>query len=231
MARLARIVIPGVPHHVTQRGNRRMVVFDDDFDRQLYLSLFQRYRQVHGLDVWAYCLMSNHVHWIVVPRHENSLACCFRDTHTAYAAAVNKRRSENGHLWQGRFFSCPLDESHVWSAVRYVERNPVRARMISRAEDHRWSSAPAHCGLCKDDLLSSEFPPPGVLNDWSSWLKAEDDLQVAAIRRNTHTGRPCGGQVFVERLQSMLNRLLAPQRPGRKKKQTHNSDAHVLFNK
>ncbi|HLX60526.1 MAG TPA: transposase [Planctomycetota bacterium] len=230
MARLARIVIPGVPHHVTQRGNRRMNVFDDDSSRLLYLSFFDRYRKAHGVDVWAYCLMSNHVHWIVVPRHEHSLARCFRDTHTAYAAAVNKRRAESGHLWQGRFFSCPLDEPHVWAAVRYVERNPVRARIVRQAENYAWSSAAAHCGQCEDPMLSAEFPPRGVLKDWSEFLKSEDDAQTDEIRRNTHTGRPCGGTEFAERLEKMLGRVLQPQRAGRKKKTVQQDESEGLFN-
>ena len=218
MARLPRVVIPGVPHHVTQRGNRRLCVFDDDDSRRLYLAFFERYRKKHGIDVWAYCLMPNHVHWIVVPRHAESLGRCFRDTHTAFAAAVNKRRAESGHLWQGRFFSCPLDEPHLWAAVRYVERNPVRAKIVGRAEEFPWSSAKAHCGLSHDSLLSNEFPPPGLLKDWSAFLKTEDEAQTEAIRRNTHTGRPCGAREFAERLEQMLTRVLRPMRRGRKKK-------------
>ena len=228
MSRLARIVIPGFPHHVTQRGNRRADVFHDDADRFKYLSLFDQYRQAHGLDIWAYCLMSNHVHWIVVPENETSLAKTFRDAHTAFALAMNRKRGESGHLWQGRFFSCPLDVTHAWAAVRYVERNPVRARMVERAEAYRWSSAAAHCGLRGDRFLSGQFPPPGVVPDWSAWLLNEDQHQTEAIRSKTHTGRPCGAREFVDQLESLLSRMLHPQKRGPKKKQSLDDSGSLL---
>ena len=229
MSRLARIVVPGFPHHVTQRGNRRVDIFHADADRFKYLSLFDQYRQEYGLEVWAYCLMSNHVHWIVVPRDEADLAKTFRDTHTAFALSSNRRRGESGHLWQGRFFSCPLDGSHAWAAVRYVERNPVRARMVERAEEYRWSSAAAHCGLRSDWLLSKQFPPAGVVPDWSAWLLDEEAHQTEAIRRKTHTGRPCGARVFVDQLETLLKRALHLEKPGPKKKAVEEQTAG-LFN-
>ena len=228
MSRLPRIVVPGLAHHVTQRGNRRAVVFDDDFSRRSYLALFDDYRKKYGLEVWAYCLMSNHVHWVVVPRDEGALGRCFRDTHTAFAALVNQRRRESGHLWQGRFFSCPLDEAHIWAAVRYVERNPVRAKMVARAEDYPWSSAAGHCGR-SDDLLSPDFPPRGVIQSWSEWLGGEEATQSETIRRRTRTGRPCGTPAFTAQLENLLNRVLGPQKAGRKKRANPKNEGR-LFN-
>jgi putative transposase len=218
MARLSRVVVPGFPHHVTQRGNRRAIVFDNDEHRHLYLELFDRYRRKHGLEVWAYCLMPNHVHWVVVPKTDVSLARTFRDTHTVYAAQVNHARGENGHLWQGRFFSCPLDETHLWAAVRYVEQNAVRAKLVGTAEEYPWSSAPAHCGKCRNELLAADFPPVGVVGDWCQWLKTEDAAQLDALRRQTHVGRPCGSESFMGRVEALLGRILTPQKAGRKKK-------------
>ena len=218
MSRIARIVVPGFPHHVTQRGNRRARVFDDDDDRRRYLALLDLYRQRHGLDIWAYCLMSNHVHWIVVPRDEHALARTFRGAHTAFSLSMNRKRRETGHLWQNRFFSCPLDGAHAWAAVRYVERNPVRARLSGRAENYAWSSAAAHCGLRADALLSADFPPAGVVPDWSEWLHAEDAAQTDFIRKQTHTGRPCGAAAFVSQLEALLKRPLQLLKRGRKKK-------------
>lgn len=188
MSRVARIVVPGFAHHVTQRGNRRADVFETDEDRHAYLRFLTQYADKHGLSVWAYCLMTNHVHLVVVPEREDSLAKALRDAHTVYAMRFNTRTRLSGHVWQGRFYSCPMDETHLWTAVRYVERNPVRAGLVSRAEDYPWSSAPAHCGDCPppcdegaspglsqpascrsggDPLLSKEFPPPGVVPDWA----------------------------------------------------------------
>jgi putative transposase len=219
MARLARIVVPGFPHHVTQRGNRRATVFHNDDARREYLALFQHYARKHGVAVWAYCLMPNHVHFVVVPRTEQSLARAFQGAHTAFAQRVNKRRGESGHLWQGRFFSCPLDEAHTWAAVRYVERNPVRAKLARRAEDFAWSSAAAHCGRRADELLSPEFPPRGLIADWSAWLRApEEARQEESLRRQTHVGRPCGSPDFLARLEGLLERVLRPGKRGRKKK-------------
>jgi len=186
MPRLSGIVIPGLPHHhLTQRGNRRMDVFSEDEDRQRYCDLLHQYAERHGVDIWAYCLMANHVHFVAVPKADTSLARWLRDTHTAYARHVNRRQQESGHLWQGRFFSCVLDEAHLWAAVRYVERNPVKARMVRKAEAYDWSSAQAHCGMRSDPLLAPDFPPANVVADWVTFLRADDPELTAAIQRST----------------------------------------------
>lgn len=217
MSRIARVVVPGFPHHVTQRGNRRAAVFETDADRNAYLRFIERYADRHGLAVWAYCLMSNHVHLVVVPAREESLGLALRDAHTVYAMYFNTRMELTGHLWQGRFHSCAMDDSHLWAAVRYVERNPVRAGLVERAEAYPWSSAAAHCRLRRDPLLSDEFPPPGCVDDWREWLAGgEDEESSNRIRAYTRTGRPCGGQGFLEHLESLLERSLRPRRPGPK---------------
>ena len=159
MARIARVVVPGIPHHVTQRGNRRADVFFDDADRYAYLNNLRRFARLHEIEVWAYCLMTNHVHFVVVPAHEKALALTFHDAHTCFVGALNSRRKLSGHLWQGRFFSTPLDNAHLWASVRYVERNPVRAGMVSRAEDYKWSSAAAHAGNARMNCFPMRFRP------------------------------------------------------------------------
>lgn len=219
MSRVGRIVAPGVPHHVTQRGNRRADVFVDDSDRHAYLRLLATACQRHGVALWAYCLMTNHVHVIAVPATERSLSLAFRDAHTAYALRFNSRYRLSGHLWQGRFKSCPLDEDHLWAAVRYVERNPVRAAMVPCASDHPWSSAAPHCGLGHDPLLDDRFPPPGVIDDWAAWLSdANDEVTDERLRTHTRVGRPCGAPPFIERLERQLGRRLRPKPAGRKPK-------------
>ena len=221
MPRIARVVVPGLPHHITQRGNRRADVFFDDDDRRRYLFLLGRYAERHGLAIWAYCLMTNHVHFVAVPSDEASLGCAFRDTHQAYAAWLNRKMGESGHLWQGRYYSCVLDDPHMWACVRYVERNPVRAGVVERAEDWPWSSAAAHCGWRADPLLSP-VRMPWPVPDWPAYLAEEEDADVATIRRQTTTGRPCGSRPFIERLESALSRCLTPKKPGRKpKKRNH----------
>lgn len=229
MARLPRVVVPGFPHHITQRGNRRARVFDHDEARQVYLRLVAQYARRCGVEVWAYCLMDNHVHWVVVPKTATALAQCFRSAHTRFSLAVNRARGETGHLWQNRFFSCPLDEAHLWAAVRYVERNPVRAGLVKRAEQYAWSSARAHCGQHSDMVLAADFPPTGVVADWREWLREEDAVGSEAVRRNTYTGRPCGAVSFVERLEGVLKRTLQLQKVGRKRKRPPD-EGKGLFN-
>ena len=146
MLRVARIVVPGIPHHVTQRGNNRQEVFFVDDDRRFYLELLARQAQRFGLDVLGYCLMSNHIHLIAVPKREESLAKAIGRTHFLYTQYLHRLHGRSGHLWQNRFSSCALDEPHCWAALCYAERNPVRARMVRKAWRYRWSSAAAHCG-------------------------------------------------------------------------------------
>lgn len=221
MSRVARIVVPGFPHHVTQRGNRRADVFEVDADYEAYLRFLNEYADRRGLAVWAYCLMTNHVHLVVVPEREESLGQALRDAHTVYAMHFNGRTDLSGHVWQGRFFSSPLDETYLWAAVRYVERNPVRAGMVERAEAYRWSSARAHCGLCQDPVLSPEFPPPGVVTNWAEWLHEgiDEGETIEQMRQNTHTGRPSGSAAFLDRLEHLLKRTVRPSKGGRPRKE------------
>jgi putative transposase len=225
MGRVARAVVAGCPHHVTQRGNRRGDVFEVDEDREAYLTFLQQYMAKHGVSLWAYCLMTNHVHLIVVPEEEQSLSRALRDAHTVYAMRFNRRTKLSGHVWQGRFYSCPLDDAHLWAAVRYVERNPVRAGLVERAEEYQWSSAAAHCGLRHDGVLATAFPPEGAIENWRAWLREEEDEAVVeAIRRHTTTGRPCGSPGFVARVEALLGRRLRPQKRGRKRRRGASDD-------
>jgi len=221
MSRVARIVVPGFPHHVTQRGNRRADIFLTDGDRESYLSYLHTYATKRGLSVWAYCLMTNHVHLIVSPESEQSLSEALHDAHTAYAMHFNGRMKQSGHVWQGRFYACTLDETHLWEAVRYVECNPVRAGMVQRAEDFPWSSAPAHCGVrAPHPVLAKGFPPDDAIDDWAEWLHEDFwDMSVwEHIRRQTHTGHPCGSKEFLDQLEGSLGRSVRPNKGGRPRK-------------
>ena len=168
MARLARVIIPGVPHHVTQRGNRRQATFFGNADYAAYLDLLSQWCGLCGIDVLAYCLMPNHVHLVVVPQAADSLHRGLGETHRRYTRRVNFREGWRGHLWQGRFASFPLDEPHLWAAVRYVERNPLRAGLVTRVEDWPWSSARAWV-TGKDDPLRIDretFPILELARPW-----------------------------------------------------------------
>jgi putative transposase len=220
MPRIARVVIPGIPHHVTQRGNRREDIFREDGDHQQYLQLLLEYSVKHGLKTMAYCLMTNHVHLICIPERIDTLKSVFRPLDLRYTQHFNWTQHISGRLWQGRPYSCALDDEHLWAAIRYVERNPVRARMVRKAEHYAWSSAASHCGLRNDPLLSplpARFPV--ATKDWSAWLsEKEDERMLAMIRLRTRTGRPAGSKRFVAALETQLGRRLQPKSIGRPKK-------------
>ena len=229
---MARVVIPGCPHHVTQRGNRGEDVFFADADRRRYLQLLTDYAAKHALAVQAYCLMTNHVHLVAVPWDEVSLGAAMKPLHMRYTQHVNWTQHVSGRLWQGRFFSCPLDEQHLWAAVRYVERNPVRAGLVERAEDYPWSSAAAHCGLGGDAVVTDpcELASQMTPEQWRQWLRqpwAQDEEQmVRRVRQCTRTGRPAGGETFVDRLEALAGRILRPRKAGRPRKPA--TDQHNL---
>jgi putative transposase len=207
MPRRLRDFIPEHSYHLTQRGNRKSVVFIDDTDRIVYLKLLGENCTTEKVRIWSYSLMDNHVHHIVVPETEHGLSRAFQRIHGAFALYFNTRHVKTGHLWQGRFKACVLDESHLWNAVRYVERNPVRAGIVSKAEDYRWSSAAAHCGLRVDPLLSPDLPLIGSIPDWSVWLSVEQNPEeLKFIRERTRTGRPCSSDEFARELEKKLGR-------------------------
>jgi putative transposase len=232
MARFPRVVAVDVPHHVTQRGNARQVILSSDADRFTYLELLREYSQLYGLSLLGYCLMSNHVHLIGIPLDPGALSQSLKHAHGRYAAYWNARQSSSGHVWQGRFYSCPLDEPHLWTALRYVELNPVRAGMVATADRWRWSSAAAHCGVASPDpmLEMERWRRRWSATDWSQFLAdAQAVADVAALRHSTHTGRPLGAPEFVAALEEITSRPLAPRRGGRPKKSVAESSQTSLI--
>jgi putative transposase len=219
MARLARVVAAGLPHHVTQRGNRRQPVFFREDDYAAYLALLAEGCRDAGVAVWAYCLMPNHVHLILVPRDADGLRAALGETHRRYTRHVNAREGWRGYLWQGRFASFPMDERHLLACARYVELNPVRARLVRRARDWRWSSARAH-HAGTDDALASVRPLLDLVPDWAEFLRtAPEEGDYDAIRKAERTGRPLGAAAFTARLEKRLDRPLARRKPGPKPKE------------
>ena len=223
MPRLARTVCARVPYHITQRGNRREKVFFTDADRTAYLGWLREYAEKHEVDILAYCLMTNHIHLIAVPASEDGLEKVLKPLHMRYAQRVNRTRGWKGHVWQGRFFSSALDEEYLWAAVRYVERNPVRARMVRKAQNYRWSSASAHCGLKPDPVLTRRLSWQRQfesLGNWSAWLAEGDEPQrLELLRRNVEKGLPCGSEKFIEKLEKLTGRVLRYRPRGRPKKE------------
>ncbi len=221
MVRTSRIVIPDTPHHVTHRGNRREPVFFSQDDLELYLSLCLKYFCMHRLKISAYCLMKNHVHFIAVPQYEQSLSKAIGITQMRYSQLLNKKNGWTGHLWSNRFISTPLDWDHFRAAVRYSERNPVRARIVLRAEEYRWSSARSHVFGEKDPLLSREalFGLDEEVGDWSAWLNDDDDIEeIDRLRDSTKTGRPCGSASFLETVETRTGRNFTKKKRGPKRR-------------
>ena len=218
MARLARVVAAGVPHHVTQRGNRRQQVFFGDEDYALYRTLLAEGCRAAGVAVWGYCLMPDHVHLILAPKDADGLRAALGETHRRYTRHVNFRAGWRGYLWQGRFASFAMDEPHLLASARYVELNPVRAGLARRARDWPWSSARAHLAGRDDGLVAVE-PLLALAPDWAGLLRQGlGDAERDAIRAGERTGRPMGAPGFVKRLERRLGRTLARQKPGPKPK-------------
>lgn len=225
MARLARVVIPGIPYHVTQRGNRRQQTFFCEEDYALYRDLLADAARRAGTRVWAYCLMPNHVHLIVVPSHEDGLRMTFADAHRRYTGFVNARQRWTGHLWQGRYGAVAMDEAHLMAAARYVALNPVRARLAERAEDWRWSSARAHLAG-KDDRLVEVAPLLERYGDFAVFLGcAEDSRATQTLRMAETTGRPAGGSEWVAEIERRSGRVLAPRKRGPRPRQEDAGDS------
>ncbi len=218
MARIGRIVLPGIPHHITQRGVRSMDIFHCDSEREEYLGLLREQGQRFGLTFVAYCLMSNHVHLIVVPHEADSLARGIGEAHRLYTRAINFSQGVRGYLFQGRFYSCALDERHLVAAIRYVLRNPVRAGMVKQAREYRWSSAAFHMGLRETDLLVEKIDEFGLELEWAEMLRTDPE-EIPTLREKARTGRPCGDDEFVRRAEQITGRLLCPRPPGRPRKE------------
>ena len=217
MARLARVVIPGMPHHVTQRGNRRQTTFFCEEDYAAYVELMGQSCRELGVKIWAYCLMPNHVHLIAVPKTEDGLRRAIGESHRRYSRRVNFREDWRGHLWQGRFASFVMDEPYLLAAARYVELNPVRAGLVVAPSDYRWSSARAHLKR-KDDGLVKVSPLLKIAGNWRRLLaSASTEEELEMFRQHERTGRVLGDDDFQKRLEKTLGRVLRRQKPGSKR--------------
>lgn len=220
MARIARVVASGYPHHITQRGNRRQQTFFCDEDYETYLDLMSEWCKRCAVQIWAYCLMPNHVHLVAVPKTEDGLRRAIGEAHRRYTRHVNFREDWRGCLWQGRFASYVMDEAYCLAAVRYVECNPVRARLVRQAYRYAWSSAQAHLKGC-DDRLVRVGPLLELVDDWKAFLAGGVSAEeTKALQLHERTGRPLGPERFVKRIGRKLGRDLIPGKPGRPLRET-----------
>ena len=218
MPRFPRLVVPGLPHHVTQRGVRRQNTFFGDSDYRRYLDIAVELADDWAVEFWAYCLMPNHMHAIVVPGASDSLSKYFAILHRRYARRTNLHYEWTGHLWQKRFFSVVVDEPHCVAALRYVENNPVRAGLCTETLEWSWSSARANLGLATDPLID-RARTRGLIPDWSAFTAEEDDPPaIERIREWTGTGRPGGDERFLLLVEGRTGRRVRKKSPGRKGK-------------
>ncbi|OQB37457.1 MAG: hypothetical protein BWY09_01606 [Candidatus Hydrogenedentes bacterium ADurb.Bin179] len=218
MVRRARTIISGFVHHIAHYSmdGRDVLTNTDDF--KTYLDYLEKFSKKQGLSLWAYCLLPDHIRLVAVPRDAGTLAAAVRDTHAAYAGYANWRGLTSGRVWKNRFSSCVVDDMFVWSAVRLVESLPARLGLVKKAEKYPWSSAAPHCGLRQDPVLTTSFPPPGVIENWSAWLAGAESESALEKRLllNTRTGHPFGSMVFIEDLERQTGRILRPQKRGPK---------------
>lgn len=220
MPRQPRSAFAHIPHHITQRGNRRSDVFFCDKDKDYYLKLLQKYTLKHQVDILAYCLMTNHIHLILKPSTEDGLQKALKPVYMRYSQYINKQQNSSGILWQGRFFSSPLDEQYTYYAFAYVENNPVAAKMTEQAIDYQYSSARHHVGIVKDALITDY--DIGVKQDgYQAYLQSmakEKHAEIEILNRNTYKGLPCGNDDFIMNLSTKIGRDLSFKNVGRPKK-------------
>ena len=218
MPRIARVVVPGAPYHVTQRGNYKQNIFDGNEDKQVYMDFFKLYAKKYQVKLLAFCLMDNHVHFILEPQQSDSLAFLFKYTHMRYSMYYNKKNGTPGHLFQGRFFSCVLDSDHLYEAMRYVELNPLRAGVSSRPDAYKWSSARKHL-TGKGDIVLNDVSKHLEIDNWRAYLKEKMDEEIVKrIRANTKTGRPAGDDKFVKKIEKKTGMNFNFKKVGRPKK-------------
>jgi putative transposase len=216
MARISRVVASGYPHHVTQRGVRSIAIFQTDSDRRAYLDFMADELNRFGIEVLAWCLMTNHTHLIVVPNDATVLSRAVGEAHRRYTRMKNFSEGVSGYLFQGRFGSSVLDERHLLAAARYVELNPVSAGMVREAGDYPWSSASFHLGLNTRDALVRDKTLMGLIENWAEYLKGNDEPSIqTTLLRGIRTGRPVGSEQFIETIEQLTGRDLVMRRAGR----------------
>ena len=214
MARIRRIVIPSIPHHITQRGVRSMNIFFKHEDYQYYKELLYTQSKLHGLQIISYCLMTNHVHIIAIPKTKESLSKAIGETHRLYTRKINFEHKVKGHLFQERFYSTPLDDIHFLYAIRYVEQNPVKAYMVKYPWDYKYSSARYRMNKELEDKLLSNYEPIDKIVNYKEFL--QENTQTKLIQEKTKTGKPCGDTDFYDKIKLLTGIDYKNKKPGPK---------------
>jgi len=217
MARIRRIIIPNTPHHITQRGVRSMNIFFKDEDYQYYKELLYTQSKLHGLQIISYCLMTNHVHIIAISKNIESLSKAIGETHRLYTRKIDFEEKVKGHLFQERFYSTPLDETHFLYALRYVEQNPVKAYMVQYPWEYKYSSAKYRLNEIKEDKLLSNYESIDNITNYKEFL--EENTQTKLLKEKTRTGKPCGDDNFYDKIKIVTGIDYKNKKAGRPKKE------------
>ncbi|HPR65218.1 MAG TPA: transposase [Thermoanaerobaculia bacterium] len=218
MPRRPRIVIPDIPHHITQRGNNKQDIFFTEDDRQKYLCDLKIHSQEYGFTLLGYCLMTNHIHLIGIPSESDTLTKVFARVHLKYTQRINQLHNRSGHFWQNRFFSCALDEQHLFRAMAYIETNPIRAKLVPKAMDYPWSSARSHVeGNDRSGLIDTAYWLKIITPQaWKSILDSFEDTSIGnQLVLHDRNGRPLGSDSFVSKLETLIGKRLRPLAHGR----------------
>jgi putative transposase len=222
MPRPPRIIVPGIPHHITQRSNHQKSLFTSNNDHNLYLAILKKQCDRTGLSVLGYCLMPNHIHLIAIPPDANSIASAIGQAQRRFSMEMNRRKKLTGHIWERRYFSSPMDDAHLVRSLIYVDQNPVRAGLVSKSTDWPWSSAVAHTGRIDPGELvnQEEWRKWSKKMGWDDLVKQEQDVEeIGMIERHVQTGRPMGGEPFLQKIESKLGHGVRRNAgPGRPKK-------------
>ena len=208
MPRIARIIAPGLPHHVCQRGNNHQPTFQDNADRKKYLELLSHYLSKYHCGLMAYCLMDNHVHLLLNPPSKASMSKTMQCVSLCYTQYYNAKYGRSGRLWECRYHSCVVDTNrYLWNAGCYIEQNPVRAGIVKNAADYLYSSAAAHITGIKDPVINRVLFDKDDLKSYREMLgKPLTKEHYETIRRCTRLGKPAGESKFIEKIAALLGR-------------------------
>ena len=217
MPRIARIIGTEHPHHIVQRGNNRQAIFFDDPDRERYLSLLIKYAKECLCKISSYCLMENHTHLLLNPEKMESLAKMMQKLSLTFTQYINKKYNRTGRLWECRFYSSIIDkESYLLSVCRYIERNPVRAKLVKSPLKYKWSSAKYILSEDSVEWLDPAWADYYTRDEYIKFLNQQEDKEdVEKIRRSVFKGMPLGTAKFIKEISEKSGILLDPRPRGR----------------
>lgn len=227
MPRQPRLVVPEYPHHVILRGNNKSAIFYNDTNRRFFIECLKETKEKTKSTIYAYCLMINHVHLLIVPSTEKSLGNMIQSLGRRYVQYINKLHKRTGTLWEGRFKSSLVSkDEYLLTCSRYVELNPVRAKMVKHPKDFPWSSYNFKAEGKQDELLDNDpvymglgKTPKERQTNYKEWIeRSVPDEELSLIRNTTHKGGIFGNKEFSEEIAKLVGKDVVLRSRGRPKK-------------